>query len=131
MKYKNTRFLLIPAIFALSACSMMPTAMKHSEQDGVILPKAIEITDVNNAAMLTTDVLDYETFEVKYAYFYTVRKTDASYPFYLKAVIVPNNSSYPEIKAIKDEQKETFDIFTQKDDPSLDNNILRIILFVK
>ena len=126
MRYKHTKLLLIPAIFAMSACSMMPTAMKHDEQNDVILPKAIEITDVNNAAMLTTDVIDYETFEVKYPYFYTVRKTDASYPFYLKAVIVPNNCSYPEIKVTKDEQKESFDIFTQKDDPSLGDNIFVI-----
>lgn len=122
MKHKTNCFLLIAATFALSACSILPSAMNHNSKTELIFPYAIGIVDVNDAAMVTKDVVDYQTKEILYDYYFTVKKADSSYQFYLKAVVAPDNCSYPDVDVIKDEQDAKFDIFTSKEDSSLSKN---------
>ena len=123
MKHIKTRFLLIPAIFALSACSMMPSALKRGKENDVVVPEAIEIVDLNNVAMLTTDVLDNQTGEILYDYYFTFKKADSNPALYLKAVVTPKKCAYPDTRVIKDEQISSFEIITHEEDSSLENNV--------
>lgn len=121
MKQIKTRLLLIPAIFALSACSMMPSAKNH--KDDIVFPESIEVVDVNNVAMLTTDVLDSETGEVLYEYYFTHKKSDPTPAMYLQAVISPKGCSYPEVRVVKDEQNISFEIIPLVEEQYLGKNM--------
>ena len=89
MKHIKTRFLLIPAIFTLSACSMMPSALKRGKENDVVMPETIEIVDLDNVSMMTTDVKDYQTGETLYDYYFTYKIANSNPVIYLKAVVSP------------------------------------------
>ena len=92
MKHIKTRLLLIPAIFALSACSFMPTPKNHNDEE-VVYPSAVNIEDVKNASMVTTDVMDSQTGEIAYEYYFTLKKSDPDPALYLKAIVYPIRTS--------------------------------------
>lgn len=121
MKHNIGQLLLITAVFSISACSMMPSA-KNLGND-IIYPESIAIVDVNNVAMLTTDVLDHETGEVLYEYYFTHRKPDSTPAMYLQAVISPKDCSYPEVSFVKDEQNTSFEIIPLVEEQFIGQNM--------
>ena len=121
MKYSIAKYLLIGAVFSISACGMVPLARKSAEE--IIFPESITIVDVNNAAMLTTDVLDYQTGEILYDYYFTHKKSDPTPTMYLQAVISPKDSSYPEVSVFKDEQNKDFEIIPLVEEQFIGQNM--------
>lgn len=106
---------LISSALLLTSCSCSPTS--DTSADAPIEPQSIDLIDVDEKATVKRDVNDEETGEKLYDYYFTYRSYDGKSPFKLKAVVKPDNTSYPSVKFAKDEKNTDFEIQTHETNP--------------
>lgn len=92
-------------------------------------PEAIELIDPDNQTTLTKDVLNDETGEKLYDYYFLFKNFDtATNKMRIKAVVLPANTDYPNVVFSKDERNEVFNLYTHATNPEIEEGFCEITL---
>lgn len=126
---KKSTILLLVVVYILSF--FLIGLLGHSLRtynDPEVYPESIELLDPDNKTELTLDVKDPDTGELLYNYYFLFRNYEPSMSVRIKAVVKPDNCTYPEVDFVKDADNTSFNLLTHKTNPEIEEGFCEITL---
>ena len=122
---KKSTILLLVIVYVLSFLVIGLLGQAVRAYDPVIYPESLEITEVDNIATVQKDV-SFGTR--KYDYYFVIRNYQEGTAVRLKAVVKPENTSYPNVDFIKDQTDTSYNLDTNETKSSIEKNFAVITL---
>ena len=91
-------------------------------------PESIELIDPDEQTKLSVDVIDEDTGEKLYDYYFLFKNYTSANKMRIKAIVSPANTNYPNVKFSKDERNEVFNLLTHETNPEIEENFCEITL---
>ena len=122
---KKSTILLLVIVYVLSFLIIGLLGQAVRAYDPVIYPESMEVVEVDNIATVQRDVI-FGT--KKYDYYFVVRNYKDGTAVRLKAVVKPDNTSYPNVDFIKDKTDTSYNLDTKENDATIEKNFAVITL---
>ena len=116
---KKSTILLLVIVYVLSFLVIGLLGQAVRAYDPVIYPESLEITEVDNIATVQKDV-SFGTR--KYDYYFVIRNYQEGTAVRLKAVVKPENTSYPNVDFIKDQTDTSYNLDTNETKSSIEKS---------
>ena len=125
---KKSTILLLVVVYIASFFIIGLLGHSIRSYNPVIEPESIELIDPNGITDVERNVKNgNEVFD----YYFRYWNYQEGATLTIKAVVKPDNTSYPEVSFVKDKQNTEFSIVTKEDDATLDIGYGRFVLNVQ
>ena len=91
-------------------------------------PESIELFDPDEQTKRTVDASDPDTGEKLYDYYFLFKNYSSAKKMRIKAVVLPANTSYPNVVFSKDERNTVFTLSTHENNPAVEEGFCEITL---
>ena len=126
MKKSTILLLVIVYVVAFFAIALFGHSIRGYTVE--IEPESIEVIDPDEQTTLKKDVIDEDTGEKLYDYYFLFKNYTSANKMRIKAIVNPANTNYPNVKFSKDERNEVFDLLTHENNPEIEENFCEIVL---
>lgn len=125
---KKSTILLLALVYIVSF--FVIGLMGHSirNYNPVYLPESIELIDPDNKTVISKDAKDPETGELLYDYYFVFLGYEDGMYLRIKAVVKPDNCSYPDVSFVEDATNESYNLYTNENDSSIEKSFAKITL---
>ena len=124
---KKSTILLLVVVYIASFFIIGLLGHSIRSYEPVVEPEAIELIDPNNIVDVEKNVKNGDEVFDYYFRYWSYKEGET---LTIKAIVKPDNTSYPEVSFAKDAQNTDFAITTKEEDESLDNGYARFTLNV-
>ena len=125
---KKSTILLLVVVYIVSFFIIGLLGHSVKNYDPKVYPENIEVVELDGKTTLTRDVLDPDTGEKAYDYYFLYKNYKSGDSVRIKAFVKPDNCTYPNVSFTKDQEDTSFVIKTIKDDDKIEQNQALIIL---
>lgn len=125
---KKSTILLLVLVYIVSF--FMIGLLGHSirNYNPVYLPESIELVDPDNKTAMSKDTKDPETGELLYDYYFVYVGYSDGMSLRIKAIVKPDNCSYPDVSYVPDATNESYNLDTHETDNNIEKGFAKITL---
>ena len=125
---KKSTILLLFVVYVVSFFIIGLLGHSIRSYNPEIYPESIELFDPDEKTVRTIDPIDKDTGEKIYDYYFLYKNYDNIVPMRVRAVVKPDNTSFPGVKFTKDEQNTDFNLLTHDTNPEIEEGFCAITL---
>ena len=127
MKKSTILLLVIVYVVAFFAIALFGHSIRGYVVE--VEPESIELIDPDEHTKLSVDVMDEDTGEKIYDYYFLFKNYTSANKMRIKAIVSPANTDYPNVDFFKSGSNEAFDLLTHKSNPDeVEENFCEIVL---
>ena len=117
---KKSTILLLFVVYVVSFFIIGLLGHSIRSYNPEIYPESIELVDPGDKTTRSVDIIDEETGKILYNYYFLYKNYDNTEQMRIRALVKPDNTTFPEVKFTKDEQNNDFNILTHDTNPEIE-----------
>ena len=125
---KKSTILLLAVVYIVSFLIIGLLGHSIRRYDPEVYPESIELIDPDEKTKRTIDAKDPETGEKLYDYYFLFKNYHNSDSIRIKALVKPENTTYPGVIFSKDEGNTRFNLLTHDTNPEIEEGFCVITL---
>lgn len=125
---KKSTILLLFVVYVVSFFIIGLLGHSIRSYNPEIYPESIELIDPNEKTTRYVNYADPETGVVQYDYYFVFKNFHNSDSMRIKALVKPDNTTYPDVICSKDEQNTEFNLLTHSTNEEIEEGFCVITL---